>query len=101
MVEISQGATEVLTAVRSAKGIPESYGVRFYSETDREGEASVGIAFAQAPATGDAVVAAQELPVFVAPEVAEELGAAVPTVGFRIPDSRLMADTVSVNVRRS
>ena len=77
MVEISQGATEVLTAFRSAEGIPESYGVRFYSETDREGEASVGIAFAQGPATGDEVIAAQELPVFIAPEVAQELGEAV------------------------
>ena len=77
MVEISQGATELLTAVRSAEGIPESYGVRFYSEKDREGASAVGIAFAQGPATGDEVVAAQELPVYSAPEVANELGEAV------------------------
>jgi hypothetical protein len=37
----------------------------------------VGIAFAQGPATGDEVVAAQELPVYIAPEVANELGEAV------------------------
>jgi Fe-S cluster assembly iron-binding protein IscA len=77
MVEISQGATEVLTAVRSAEGIPESYGVRFYSEKDPDGASAVGIAFAQGPATGDEVIAAQELPVFIAPEVAQELGDAV------------------------
>jgi hypothetical protein len=77
MVEISQGATEVLTAVRSAEGIPDSYGVRFYSETDRDGASAVGIAFAQGPVTGDEVIVAQELPVFIAPEVAQELGEAV------------------------
>ena len=37
----------------------------------------MGIAFAQAPATGDEVIVAQELPVFVAAEVAAELGDAV------------------------
>ena len=77
MVEISQGATELLTAVRSAEGIPESYGVRFYSEKDPDGASAVGIAFAQGPATGDEVVVAQDLPVFIAPEVANELGEAV------------------------
>jgi Fe-S cluster assembly iron-binding protein IscA len=77
MVQISQGATEVLSTLRSTEGIPDSYGVRFYSEKDRDGGSAVGIAFAQAPATGDEVIVAQELPVFVAAEVAAELGDAV------------------------
>ena len=77
MVQISQGATEVLNTLRSTEGIPESYGVRFYSEKDRDGASAVGIAFAQGPATGDEVIVAQELPVFVAPDVASELGDAV------------------------
>jgi Fe-S cluster assembly iron-binding protein IscA len=77
MVEISQGATELLNAVRSAEGIPESYGVRFYSEKDGDGDAAVGIAFAQAPQVGDEVLVAKDLPVFVAPEVAQEVGDAV------------------------
>jgi hypothetical protein len=77
MVEISQGATELLNAVRSAEGIPETYGVRFYSETDRNGASAVGIAFAQGPVTGDEVVVAKDIPVFIAPEVAQEVGDAV------------------------
>jgi hypothetical protein len=77
MVQISQGATEVLNTLRSTEGIPESYGVRFYSEKDRDGASAVGIAFAQGPATGDEVIVAQELPVFVAADVASELGDAV------------------------
>jgi hypothetical protein len=87
MVQISQGATEVLNTLRSTEGIPDSYGVRFYSEKDRDGVSAVGIAFAQAPATGDEVVVAQELPVFVAAEVASELGDAVLDVegGAEVP----------------
>lgn len=77
MVEISQGATELLNAVRSAEGIPETYGVRFYSETDGDGESAVGIAFAQGPVTGDEVAMAKDLPVYVAPEVAQEVSEAV------------------------
>lgn len=77
MVEISRGATELLNAVRSAEGIPESYGVRFYSERDQNGSSAVGIAFAQGPMSGDEVGVAQELPVFVSPDVASELGDAV------------------------
>jgi Fe-S cluster assembly iron-binding protein IscA len=77
MVEISRGATELLNAVRSAEGIPDSYGVRFYSEKDPAGGTAVGIAFAQGPRTGDEVSVAQELPVYIAPEVAPELGDAV------------------------
>ncbi|MCW3036713.1 MAG: hypothetical protein JWM17_2025 [Actinobacteria bacterium] len=87
MVQISQGATEVLNTLRSAEGIPDSYGVRVYSEKDRDGVSAVGIAFAQGPATGDEVVVAQELPVFVAAEVASELGDAVLDVegGAEVP----------------
>ena len=77
MVEISQGATELLNAVRTAEGIPESYGVRFYSEKDRNGASAVGIAFAQGPVTGDEVAVAKDLPVYIAPEVAAEMGDAV------------------------
>jgi hypothetical protein len=78
MVEISRGATELLEAVRTAEGIPETYGVRFYSEREADGTEAVGIAFAQAPVTGDEVVVTpQDLPVYIAPEVAGELGEAV------------------------
>ncbi|MEA2592741.1 MAG: hypothetical protein QOD62_2572 [Actinomycetota bacterium] len=77
----------MLNTLRSAEGIPDSYGVRFYSEKDRDGVSAVGIAFAQGPATGDEVVVAQELPVFVAAEVASELGDAVLDVegGAEVP----------------
>ena len=87
MFQISQGATEVLNTLRSTEGIPDSYGVRFYSEKDHDGVSAVGIAFAQGPATGDEVVVAQELPVYVAADVASELGDAVLDVegGAEVP----------------
>ena len=77
MIEITAGATALLNDVRFAEGIPESYGLRFYSEDQGEGGDAVGIAFAKAPAEGDQVAQQEQLPVFIAPEVAAELTAAV------------------------
>ena len=77
MIEITQGATALLNGVRAAEGIPPTYGLRFYSEQDGTGADAVGIAFAKAPAEGDQVEHQRELPVYVAPEVAQELASAV------------------------
>jgi hypothetical protein len=77
MVEISQQATELLTAVRSGEDIPDTYGVRFRSEKAQDGSDAVGIALAQGPVTGDEVVLDQALPVYVAPEVSQEVSNAV------------------------
>jgi Fe-S cluster assembly iron-binding protein IscA len=77
MIEVTQGATALLNKVRAAKGIPNSYGLRFYQETAGDGEAAVGIAFAEAPGENDQVITEQDVPVYIAPEVAPELGNAV------------------------
>jgi len=77
MVEITQGATNLLNAVRAAEGVPENYGLRFYPETAGDGGAGGGLAFAKAPAQGDQVSEQEEIPLYVAPEVAQELTEAV------------------------
>ena len=77
MVEITPRATELVDEVRNEEGIPDSYGLRLYGETAPDGEAAVGIALAGGPAEGDEVVTEAPLPVFVAPEGADELGEAV------------------------
>jgi Fe-S cluster assembly iron-binding protein IscA len=77
MIEVTQGATNLVKDLRAAQGIPESYGLRFYAETSVDGASAVGIAFASGPVEGDQVVGEPVLPVYVAPEVAPELGDAV------------------------
>jgi Fe-S cluster assembly iron-binding protein IscA len=77
MIDVTQGATNLVNELRAAQGIPDSYGLRFYGETGADGAAAVGIAFASGPVEGDQVVGERVLPVYVAPEVAPELGDAV------------------------
>jgi len=77
MIEVTQGATNLVNELRAAQGIPDSYGLRFYSQAVADGTAAVGIAFAQGPGEGDQIITEKALPVYVAPEVAHELGDAV------------------------
>ena len=77
MIEVTQGATNLVNELRAAQGIPDSYGLRFYSQAAADGAAAVGIAFAQGPVEGDQIITEKALPVYVAPEVAHELGDAV------------------------
>lgn len=78
MIEVTQGAATFLTGLRSANNIPETYGVRFYNQVTDDGSAAVAIAFAQAPAEGDQVLGPEKkLPVYVAPDVAQEMDDAV------------------------
>ncbi|MGH2717481.1 MAG: hypothetical protein ACRDJU_02735 [Actinomycetota bacterium] len=77
MIEVTKGAVNLLTEVRSAQNIPESYGLRFYNKVENDGSAAVAISFAQAPAQGDKIITEQQLPVYVAPDVVQEMSDAV------------------------
>ncbi|HWD08401.1 MAG TPA: hypothetical protein VHA57_04820 [Actinomycetota bacterium] len=77
MIELTKGAANLLTEVRSANNIPESYGLRFYNKAGEDGSSAVAIAFAQAPAQGDEVITEMQLPVYVASDVANEISDAV------------------------
>ncbi|HEV2451205.1 MAG TPA: hypothetical protein VGS62_04700 [Streptosporangiaceae bacterium] len=76
MIEVTKGAANLLTEVRTTNNIPETYGLRFYNSVADDGSAAVAIAFAQAPAQGDEVLTEKQMPVYVASDVVQEMSGA-------------------------
>ena len=77
MLRITQQAASVLSQIRAGAGAPDNYGVRFFAQSTTEGGAQVGLDFVEQPAEGDQVSKQENLPVYVAADVAEPLSEAV------------------------
>ena len=76
MLQVSDSAAAVLQQARSAQELPETYGVRVSGQTNGD-MLEVSLAFAEEPLPDDEVMEQAGTQVFVAPEVAEPLTAAV------------------------
>lgn len=73
MLQISNDAAALLTETRESEGVPDSYGVRIFGESDPDGRLIVRLTFADQPQEGDAVLEEQGTQVFVAQEVVQPL----------------------------
>jgi iron-sulfur cluster assembly protein len=73
MLTITEQAEEALDAVVAAENAPEGAGIRISQGVTANGQPAMGLALAVAPEPGDAVVEEANVPVFLAPEVAELL----------------------------
>ncbi|NJD27884.1 MAG: hypothetical protein FIA92_06260 [Chloroflexi bacterium] len=69
MVQLTQEATRHLVRVRGERGADAAAGARFVPS----GRGRVGLTFAPQPKPGDQVVESSEIPVYLAPEVADKL----------------------------
>jgi len=72
MLQVTPKATRHLIQVRRKRGADPRAGARFVRRGGR-----VGLTFALAPATGDRVVDAKEIRVYVASEIADALDHAI------------------------
>ncbi|HSL97636.1 MAG TPA: hypothetical protein VK831_03600 [Candidatus Deferrimicrobiaceae bacterium] len=68
MVQLTQEATKHLVRVRGERGIDSGAGARFVPSGK-----GVGLTFAPEPKPGDQVVEGADIPVYLAPEVADKL----------------------------
>lgn len=77
MLRVSENAAAALENVRSAEGIPESYGVRLSGGQQPSGDVVIDVAFVEAGEDTDQVTEQSGTDVYVAPELAEPLSTAV------------------------
>jgi len=68
MVQMTEQAVRHLSETRHQRGLSRTAGVRFVSHGS-----AVGLTFSVEPKPGDSVSMAADLPVYIAPEVAEKL----------------------------
>jgi Fe-S cluster assembly iron-binding protein IscA len=73
VLTITEQAEEALGAVVAAENAPEGAGIRISQGVAPNGQPAMGLALAEAPQPGDAVVEDASVPVFLASEVAELL----------------------------
>lgn len=77
MLRITQQAASLLSQIRAGAGAPDNYGVRFFAQPAAQGGTQVGLDFVAQPAEGDQVSKQEDMPVYVASDVAEPLNQAV------------------------
>jgi Fe-S cluster assembly iron-binding protein IscA len=77
MLRITQQAASLLSQMRAGAGAPDSFGVRFFAQSASQGGTQVGLDFVAEPAEGDQVSKQEDMPVYVAADVAEPLSQAV------------------------
>jgi Fe-S cluster assembly iron-binding protein IscA len=68
MLQITAEASAHLRRVKEERGVDDAAGARFVNSSGR-----VGLTFVDAPHTGDQVMDASGVPVFVSPEIASTL----------------------------
>lgn len=82
MVQLTQAAAEHLVRVRGERGIDKGAGARFVPSGR-----GVGLTFTAKAKPGDRVVEASEIPVYLAPEVADKLDKT--TIDVREKDGKM------------
>jgi len=88
VLTITENAEQALDAVVAAENAPDGAGVRISQGVGADGQPAVGLALAVAPEPGDAVVEDANVPVFLAPEVADLLD-------DKILDAQLEGDQIA------
>lgn len=73
MLQITHGAATFLSELRRGQEVPDTYGLRVFSESTDPGEVTIGLGFTDTPHEGDQVTEQDGLRVFVAPELAAPL----------------------------
>ena len=73
MLTITSDAEQALDSVVSAENVPEGAGVRISQGVSPDGQPAIGLSLASGPEAGDQVVEDTNVPVFLAPDVAELL----------------------------
>lgn len=90
MLQMTDRAADLLRNLRNDAQLPESAGVRVYSETAATGEPTLSIGFTPEPMPSDQVADHAGLRLFVAPEIAEPLAGAVMDVVAENGESQLI-----------
>ncbi len=90
MLHMTDRAADLLRNLRNEAQLPESAGVRIYSETAPTGEPTLSIGFTPDPMPTDQVSDHEGLRLFVAPEIAEPLAGAVMDVVADDGESQLI-----------
>jgi Fe-S cluster assembly iron-binding protein IscA len=90
MLQMTDRAADLLRNLRNDAQLPESAGVRVYSETAPSGEPTLSIGFTPEPMPSDQVTDHAGLRLFVAPEIAEPLSGAVMDVIAENGESQLI-----------
>lgn len=90
MLQMTDRAADLLRNLRNEAQLPESAGVRIYSETAPTGEPTLSIGFTPDPMPTDQVTDHAGLRLFVAPEIAEPLSGAVMDVVADNGESQLV-----------
>jgi Fe-S cluster assembly iron-binding protein IscA len=90
MLQMTDRAADLLRNLRNEAQLPESAGVRIYSETAAGGEPTLSIGFTPEPMPADQVADHAGLRLSVAPEIAEPLSAAVMDVVADNGESQLI-----------
>jgi Fe-S cluster assembly iron-binding protein IscA len=88
VLQLTPKAASHLVRVRRERGFDDRSGARFVSNGTR-----VGLTFARAAKAGDRIIERSDIPIYVAPEVAEALSASV--IDARVVEGK------SVLVRRA
>ena len=76
MLQLTSAAAAQIAEARQSRGLPDSFGLRVFGESQPDGGISLGLTFAEVPAEDDQVTEQEGTRLFVAPEVVEPLAAA-------------------------
>ena len=77
MLELTESAAAALENIRRTEGIPESHGTRLTGGLRPGGDLEVRLEFVESPPEADEVTEQSGTEMFIDPEVAEPLAAAV------------------------
>jgi Fe-S cluster assembly iron-binding protein IscA len=73
MLQVTDSAVIVLEEARAAQEVPDSFGLRVFTQAGNDGHATLALAFVQEPAEGDQVAEQGDTEIYVASELAEPL----------------------------
>lgn len=73
MLQMTDSAAALLSHIRDASAVPDTYGVRIFAQEISDDEVSVGLGFTDRPMDGDQVSEQGGVRLFVAREIAEPL----------------------------
>jgi Fe-S cluster assembly iron-binding protein IscA len=90
MLQMTDRAADLLRNLRDDAQLPQTAGVRVYSETAPTGEPTLSIGFTPEPMPSDLVSDHSGLRLFVAPDIAEPLSGAVMDVIAEDGESQLI-----------
>jgi Fe-S cluster assembly iron-binding protein IscA len=90
LLQMTDGAAALLSHIRDASAVPDSYGVRIFAQEITDDEVSVGLGFTDRPMDGDEVTERAGVRLFVAREIAEPLAETTIDVAGNNGDSHLV-----------